>query len=204
MSDPYRNAARWYDRMVEPFVRRFREAGMRMAPPRPGMRVLDIGCGTGTWLERYAAHGAEVTGVDRSPAMLERAAARLGKAARLVEGDAGALPFGDASFDLVSATTLLHELPGDRRRPVLSEMRRVAAGRVLVIDYHPGRPAGAAGWLARAVETSFEWVAGGEHRRNARDFLDRGGVPDLAPRAGLTVEHSSLEAGGTVGVYLLV
>ena len=56
------------------------EALAEAAVPKPGARVLEIGCGTGAVTERLVARGAEVTALDQNPEMLERAQARLGDA----------------------------------------------------------------------------------------------------------------------------
>jgi demethylmenaquinone methyltransferase/2-methoxy-6-polyprenyl-1,4-benzoquinol methylase len=68
---------------------------------RPGDRVLDACCGTGDLAVAAARGGAVVTGLDFSPAMLERAR-RKSDAVTWVEGDVMALPFEDASFDAVT------------------------------------------------------------------------------------------------------
>jgi ubiquinone/menaquinone biosynthesis C-methylase UbiE len=198
-------AARLYDPLLEPLVGGFRRAGLEVAPLEPGSRVLDVGCGTGAHLALYAARGAEVTGVDTSTAMLKEARRRLGPEVRLVQAEAAALPFGDGRFDLVVAMTVLHEFASGQRRAVLAEMRRMAAprGRLLVIDHHPGRPHGARGRMIRRFAATIEWIAGGEHTRNFRDFLASGGIFGLTGPAGLVLERWSVEAAGTMGVYLL-
>jgi demethylmenaquinone methyltransferase/2-methoxy-6-polyprenyl-1,4-benzoquinol methylase len=196
---------RLYDLFLERIVRSYRVAGLEAAPPRPGLRVLDVGCGTGSHLALYQAGGAEVTGVDRSPPMLARAAEKLGSGATLIEGDATELPLPDERFDLSIAMTLLHELAPDERMAVLGEMRRVTTpdGRLLVIDHDPGRPAGFGPRLARTFATGIERIAGGDHYRNYRRFRALGGLPGLAGRAGLTVEQHRREGAGVIGIYLI-
>lgn len=70
----------------------------------PGMRVLDVGAGTGNAAIPAAVAGADVVALDPTPELLahgaEDASAR-GVVLEWVEGDAQALPFGDASFDVV-------------------------------------------------------------------------------------------------------
>lgn len=71
-----------------------------------GRRVLEVGCGAGTDLARFAKGGAEVTGVDLSPsaiALARKNFAQQGLAADLREADGEHLPFRDDMFDLVYA-----------------------------------------------------------------------------------------------------
>jgi ubiquinone/menaquinone biosynthesis C-methylase UbiE len=176
-----------------------------MAPAGPAMRVLDVGCGTGSHLARYAARGASVTGVDVEPAMLARARRRLGPEAVLVAAAGESLPFGDAAFDLVLTMTVLHALPAESAQRVLAEMARTVRpeGRVLVVDHHPGRLIGIRGRVIRAFTGAVEHAGGREHFRRFRAFLAAGGVPALAGAAGLEIESWALEAASTMGVYVL-
>lgn len=90
---------------------RWQRAFDRFCPVREGMRLLDVGCGTGDLTIRLARRvGPEghVTGLDLTPAMLAVArrkvdAEGLGDRVTLVEGNALALPFPDGSFDGVTA-----------------------------------------------------------------------------------------------------
>jgi ubiquinone/menaquinone biosynthesis C-methylase UbiE len=75
--------------------------------PRPGVRWLDLACGTGAVAERAAAAGATVVGVDLAPALIETARERAAERALEIEylvGDAERLELDDASFDVVSST----------------------------------------------------------------------------------------------------
>lgn len=77
---------------------------VRFACIGKGQRVLDVGCGTGPVAITAARKGAQVTGIDLSPALLEHAHRNAETAAVSVEfqeGDAEALPFEDGSFDIV-------------------------------------------------------------------------------------------------------
>ncbi|NYI88949.1 ubiquinone/menaquinone biosynthesis C-methylase UbiE [Amycolatopsis endophytica] len=87
---------------------------------RPGMRVLDVGCGPGTITAGFAtiAGRGNVLGVDREPGFFA-----AGSKVEFVAGDAYALPVGDESVDLVFAHALFEHLA--RPAEVLSEMRRV-------------------------------------------------------------------------------
>ena len=102
----------------------------------PG-KVLELGVGTGANL-RHHPPGAEVTGIDLSPGMLALArarAARLGKAISLLEMDAQALSFPDATFDTVAATYVFCSVPEPVRG--LGEARRVLkpGGRLVFLEH---------------------------------------------------------------------
>jgi SAM-dependent methyltransferase len=83
---------------------------------RPGVRALELGCGTGVFLERVAASGATIAGIDLSSDLLARARERLSGRANLalVRGNAEKMPFPDGSFDTVYGSSILHHLSLDR------------------------------------------------------------------------------------------
>ncbi len=89
-----------------------------------GVRVLDLGCGTGYCTERLVQRGAVVTCADLSEKMLEQARTRCGKTAKeYVVADAECLPFEHNSFDLVVSSLALQWCE-DLAVP-LNEMKRV-------------------------------------------------------------------------------
>jgi len=102
---------------------------------KPGMTVLDAGCGEGVLAWYLAERGARVTAMDISKPNLENARAFLEKKGvldrvTLVQGDAESMPFPDGSFDLVVSSHVLEHLPDFGRG--LSEIRRVARSRAVV------------------------------------------------------------------------
>lgn len=75
-----------------------------LAGIRPGMNVLDVGCGTGVVALTAARLGAKVTGIDLTPELVSHAranAATMSLDVSIAEGDVEELAFGDASFDVV-------------------------------------------------------------------------------------------------------
>jgi cyclopropane fatty-acyl-phospholipid synthase-like methyltransferase len=110
---------------------------------RPGIRVLEIGCGTGTLTRMMAQNGATVTGIDASPRMLAEAEKKI-KEAKIEEHvslkymDAAMIGerFPAASFDLIVSTLVFSELPPDEQRFVLAACRTLLApdGRLLIAD----------------------------------------------------------------------
>ena len=204
MTDPYQRIARFYDAVVEPFNASLRRYVAHVARPKEGMKVLEIGCGTGTNLELFAESGCEVAGIDLSPSMMDLAKKKLGNRADLRHGDASEMPFADGSFDLVLSFLTLHEMPPAVRAPVVKEIVRVAGGdgKALFIDYHPGRNSFPKGWFYRAVILAIEFGAGWEHFQNHRDFLARQGLPNLIEPHNLTVTKEKILAGGNIHVVL--
>src|SRR4051812_19553465 len=77
------------------------EAELRALGELDGREVLELGCGAGQFGLSLARAGAHVTGIDSSTKQLEFARSNVGDAITLVHGSAEALPFADASFDLV-------------------------------------------------------------------------------------------------------
>ena len=95
-----------------------------------GRRVLEIGVGLGTDFVRFVRAGAVATGVDLTEAAVEAVRRRLtleGLEAELLVADAEALPFGDATFELVYAYGVLHHTP-DTQRAVDAARRVLRAG----------------------------------------------------------------------------
>jgi SAM-dependent methyltransferase len=104
-----------------------------------GKDVLEVGCGLGTDLLEFARAGARVSGVDLTPRSIRMARRRFdleGRAADLRTADGRALPFADASFDLVWCFGVIHHSPEPER--IVAEIRRVLrpAGRVVAMLYH--------------------------------------------------------------------
>lgn len=98
--------------------------------PRRGQRLVEVGCGTGIFLEAMHRGGFEVTGLDKSPDMLAAASARLGGRADLHLGDAEHLPFSDNEFDYCLLLTVLEFLPDPGL--AVREAARVARKGILV------------------------------------------------------------------------
>ena len=109
--------------------------------PRTGERWLDVGCGTGAVAMRAARAGADVTGVDLSPVMVEtarRRAAEEGLEIAYDVGDAENLPYEDASFDVVSSSVGVFLAPV--HEAVARELARVVrpGGRLGITAWRPG------------------------------------------------------------------
>jgi demethylmenaquinone methyltransferase/2-methoxy-6-polyprenyl-1,4-benzoquinol methylase len=99
----------------------------------PGDRVLDACCGTGDLAVAAERTGAVVTGLDFSPAMLERAR-RKSSTIEWVEGDLLALPFDDGAFDAVTVGFGVRNVTD--LDTAVSELRRVlrSGGRLAILE----------------------------------------------------------------------
>ena len=118
---------------VAPLLAPVHEHLVRALAPRPGIRWLDVATGTGALALRAARAGADVTGIDLAPKLIDtarRLAAEEGLAVRFEVGDAEALPCEDASFGAVSSAMGIIFAPD--HRAVAHELARVCepGGRI--------------------------------------------------------------------------
>ena len=203
--EPYSMMAKWYDRVFEPMNAGLRKLGMKLHPPRAGMKVLDVGCGTGVHLEYYQNAGCEVYGIDPSEAMLAVARRRLGDGAQLHHGSAAEMPYQDGHFDLAVCMLALHEMDPELRLQVARETARVVnpQGRILWIDFHTGPLKGLQGWATGAFIYISEVLAGREHFRNSRNYLKEGGLRNVIGELGLEVEKEVIVGSGNMALYVV-
>jgi phosphatidylethanolamine/phosphatidyl-N-methylethanolamine N-methyltransferase len=150
----YRRWAGVYDTVfggISAFGRRRAVAAVNQLP---GSRVLEVGVGTGLALPHYL-RSKRITGVDLSTEMLDRARTRvqenhLTNIDHLLEMDAEATSFADASFDIAVAMFVASVVPNPRH--LLREMRRVVrpGGHILTVN-HFAAERGPRWWAERAM-----------------------------------------------------
>lgn len=127
-----------YARMRQTTDQRGLDGLVLLSGAAPGQRVLDVACGPGFLTMTFATRVAQATGFDATDAFLDLAraeAARRGLTnVEFRSGDAEALPFADASFDVVSCRAAFHHFPRPER--VLAEMSRVTrpGGKLVIGD----------------------------------------------------------------------
>jgi SAM-dependent methyltransferase len=124
--------AKYYASQAEDFIKRL--------DIKPGMKVLDVACGTGNTTLPAARTGATVTGVDLAPNLVEQArenATAEGVNVKFEEGDAEALPHEDASFDAV--VTMFGAMFAPRPELVAAELKRVCrpGGFIAMANWTP-------------------------------------------------------------------
>jgi len=140
----YGQDARWKGRLVA------------LANPQSGTRALDLASGTGDIAFALARRGADTVALDITHRMLQRAKDKPGRPpAAFVNGDMMALPFPDASFDLVTTGYGIRNVP--RIEPAIAEIRRVLrpGGALLSLDFNrPSNP------LVRGVYLGYLTLVG--------------------------------------------
>jgi ubiquinone/menaquinone biosynthesis C-methylase UbiE len=188
----YQRIARYYDLLDLPFeYRRYRRLRPMLFEGLSG-RLLDAGVGTGRNFPYYP-RGADVIGVDISPAMLARAEARraaLGTAVDLRLMDVTKLAFADGTFDAAVASFLFCVLPEERQVPALRELGRVVkpGAPIRMLEYV--RPSGRLrGAVARVWEPWMAWAYGAGFDRRTEEHV---------PEAGLEVVEARFVVGDIV------
>ena len=163
--------------------------------PRPGMRVVDLGCGTGELTRemhrRLAAR--ETLGIDNSPAMLARSAAFAGDDLRFVEGDIGEFT-SEGEFDLVFSNAALHWIADHealltRLTAALTDEGQLAV-QVPANDDHPSHATA----VEVAREAPFRDLLGGHVRQSP--VLAPEAYAALLNRLGYRRQHVRLQVYG--------
>jgi SAM-dependent methyltransferase len=165
-------------------------AAMRAIAPWAGRIIIDLGCGTGYWLGRYAAEAARVIGVEPDPALradAHRAAEPL-PGADVLAGSAEHIPLSDHCADVVHARFAYFFPPGTDAG--LAEVLRVLrpGGHLVVVDndYRWGEfsrllaASAARPPLATAAAVDAWWRDRGATRREVRSRLDFASRADLS------------------------
>lgn len=176
---------------------------------RPGTRVLDLAAGTGTSSVEYAADGADVVACDFSTGMVAEGKARHPEI-EFVAGDAMALPFADASFDVVTISYGLRNVQDTVK--ALSEMLRVTrpGGRIVIAEFsqpvlrpfrelyrfYLGTALPAAGRLVSSNTEAYSYLG-----ESIVDWADQERLASLMQEAGWRgVGYKNL-SGGIVAVH---
>ena len=128
------NAADDYERFMGRWSRAIGEKFLDWFTPPSGARWLDVGCGTGAFSELIArrCEPKSITGIDPSAAQVDYARKQL-IAHTFEVADSMALPFGDATFDIVASALVIHFIPD--RAKAFAEMKRVLRAGGVVGGY---------------------------------------------------------------------
>lgn len=195
----YRYSAKLYDPILSPWVRPIRYKIVSIVKKCQYHRILDVCCGTGEQLKILKEHGFKGRGIDLSSAMLD-VAQRGPNSVDCMLGDATQMAYDDQSFDLVMTTFALHEKSHESARKIIEEMVRltVEGGDMIVVDYELSDKSSL---LYKMLIYFIEWIAGGEHHRNFKAYLRKGGLPVLLQ--GLPLREVNRYYFGKHGIVLL-
>jgi len=191
-----------YSTLIDPLLRDIRLYVVKFSGMKAGDRVLDVCCGTGDQAFYYAEAGMVASGIDLDPNMLKLARKDKRKQAlRNVSfqiADARNLPFKDNSFDYASISLALHEKDRNVRDRVISEMKRVVrkGGALIFIDFQVPLPKN----LFACFIRSIEFMAGREHHRYFKDYLEQGGLDEILKKNRLTAEKRDFLNNGLITI----
>jgi len=159
-----------------------RKALLEQASLRPGQRVLDVGCGTGTMAMMVKRHYPEVdlVGLDPDPKALARAARkakRAGVSVQFDQGFADQLPYAKGSFDRVLASFMFHHLPANEKEKMLRAVHHVLkpGGELHMLDFE-GPEDHQHGLLAHLFHSNERLQDNSENR--VVDLMRRSGFSD--------------------------
>ena len=191
--------------------RRWKRRLVEMASPRAGADALDLATGTGDIAFALAARGARVVGLDVTFRMIELARAKDGeRVARFLVGDMLALPFPDASFDIVTTGYGLRNVPNLNQ--AIAEIHRVLkpGGRMLSLDFN--RPSnglvraaylaylttvgGALGWILHRDPDTYRYIPA-----SIRQYPGAEAVVRMLQEHGLTEAHCYPVLGGLMAIH---
>lgn len=193
-----------YDSVVAFLCREksFKAALVAQAALRPGQKVLDLGCGTGTMALalKSACPSASLLGVDADPAVLTRAQAKarsMGSDVTFVRGFAQDLDPGLGPFDRVVTSLFLHHIPASEREVVLERVRSSLkeGGKFHIADWD--RPANALQWMGFSLVRILDgWeLTRGHAEGHMEDWLRLAGFQNI------TRTRSFLTPLGTLSLW---
>ncbi len=196
----YQYSARFYDSLLSPFIRPIRKRVIALVKRYRYQSILDVCCGTGDQLKLLKQHGFDGEGIDLSDAMLQ-VAGRGKHKADCIQQDATGMQYQNGQFDLAMTTFSLHEKQHDTARKILEEMVRVTAGEgdILIVDYALSNKTSL---LSKKLIYGIEWIAGGEHYQNFKEYIEYGGLPKLL--SGIPLKEVKRYYFGQQGIVLLL
>ena len=191
-----------YSTIIDPLLRNVRIHTVKFSGMKAGDRVLDVCCGTGDQAFYYAEAGITATGIDLDSNMLKLAGKDKRKKAlpniSFQIADALNLPFKDSSFDYASISFALHEKERTTRDKIISEMRRAVKkeGALIFIDLQVPLPKTLFAHLIKAVE----FIAGRDHHRHFRDYIEQGGLDEILKKNHLLEEKRDYLNDGLITI----
>jgi len=158
--------------------------------------VIDIACGPGTLAIEMAQRAVQVTGIDLDESLISFAKSRVEKKGIMNVDfrvhDASHLSiYRENEFDVAVTSMAIHQFSEDLAVEILIEMQRIAR-KVVIADYNYPLPDSFSGSLASGTER----FVGGDHYRNFRNYMSRGGLTWFTDKAGLAIRSQTVKGNG--------
>jgi ubiquinone/menaquinone biosynthesis C-methylase UbiE len=189
-----------YSTVIDPLLRDIRIYAPEFSGMKAGDTVLDVCCGTGAQAIHYAKRGIIATGIDLGQGMIELAErSKRKQGLRNVSfqiADALNLPFENNFFDYASISLALHEVERTARDRIISEMKRVIKkeGALIFTDFRVPLPKNLALYLIKSIE----FIAGRNHFRCFKDYIEQGGLDELLRKNQLPEEKRDYLNNGLI------
>ena len=173
-----------YDFFIEPFLKRTKEWIARFIIQHDLFPALDICCGTGKQCQLVAKGRQDILGLDLDFKMIKHASSKYPQI-NFICADAAHIPFKKESFNAVIISYSLHDKPPDMRINIMKEAKSLLTpeGKIVFLDFE--KPWNRLSKLGSLLTWSIERMAGGEHYRNSRQFLQDGGLQTFVNSNGL-------------------
>lgn len=185
----------FYDKMIAPnqdgTFRIMREM------MKPNSAVIDIGTGTGRFVFQAANKFRETVGVDLSSRNINFANSQLektniGNISFLHANATDLKSHFEEKFDYSTVSYVIHEMPYEMRLSVLKAMKEIS-NEIIIGDYFVPQPKNQRGISNRIAE----FLAGRDHFRNFRDFVQHNGIYSLVETLGMTIVEEKFGVHGT-------
>lgn len=187
-----------YNALIDPLLKGLRKTVTSQI--QTGISVIDIACGTGSLAIDIAGKAGTVTGIDLDSSLISFAQNQairknIDNTTFLVKDAADLHEFEDRQFDIAVTSMAVHQFDEALAILILKEMTRISR-KIIIADYNFPVPRNMAGYLSRSIEA----LAGGDHFRNYRNFVKKGGLSWFAAEAGISLSYVALRGYGTFTV----
>ncbi len=159
------------------WMRHFQVPALREIQFHPGIKILDLSCGTGELLQtlyQKSKGTAKIRGLDISEDMLQKARQKLSAKIVLVQGDVHDIPFDNGEFDYVMGTQAFHHYNSQNR--AVAEMKRVLkkGGKIIIVDVNFFLPP--VHWLFQKLEPGCVKI---NNKKEIRMLFNNNGIKTI-------------------------
>ncbi len=201
MKSNYNLMAKIYDPIFYLALKSIRIAVMNELLKYKEKIILDLCCGTGNQFKLLSKHGfRNLYCLDISDSMLE-IAKRSDSSIKIYNEDATKTSFDDASFDVVIISFAIHEKDRNTQQALINEAYRIINkdGLMLVVDYVFDNKTTK---FSRILISTIEKIAGGEHYRNFKNYIQNKGLSNLIKKDKFKLIKCNRMSSGAVTISI--